>query len=60
LLPLRVREACDIEDYNEYKTIVETILKTRPSKLIGLTTELAQIQKHGKVNYIVLSPPSGQ
>jgi len=49
-------EACNIEDYKEYKGVVKSILKTKPSKPISLIIELVQIQKHSKVNYIAFSP----
>jgi hypothetical protein len=50
LLLFRVGEACDIEDYDEYKAVVKSILEAKPSKPIVLIVELVQIQKHGKVN----------
>jgi hypothetical protein len=51
----RVGEACDIEDYDEYKAVVKGILETKPSKPLNLTIELAQIHKYGKVNCVVFS-----
>jgi hypothetical protein len=56
LFLFRVGEACDVEDYDEYRAIVLNILKMKPTKPISVVVELLQIQKHCKVSGDVSLP----
>jgi hypothetical protein len=57
LFPFRVGEACNIEDYEEYRVLIRNMLKTKPRKPVSIIVELTQIQKHCKVSDVFLSLP---
>ncbi|KAG5650603.1 hypothetical protein H0H81_011694, partial [Sphagnurus paluster] len=46
--PAKVSEACDIENFAEFKKIVKRVIESKPSKLLVVTVYAAQVEKGAK------------